>query len=83
MSPQFADAQSRASTTIPCSDPDSSRRCTPPIADPGPNKEVSEGKSIILDGTGSTDKDGDIVNYQWDDENADISCLEVGHLSTL
>ncbi|MBZ9572980.1 DUF11 domain-containing protein [Patescibacteria group bacterium] len=36
----------------------------PPVADAGPDKEVSEGQSITLDGSGS-DPDGDPITYSW------------------
>ena len=62
--------------------PNKSPETYPPIADPGPDKEVREGKSIIVDGSGSSDKDGQIKSYSWNDENADVSCLEAGHLSS-
>jgi hypothetical protein len=40
----------------------------PPIANPGPNQIVSEGDTVILDGSNSTDPDSatdGIVSYQW------------------
>ncbi len=38
----------------------------PPIADAGIDRSVVVGNSINFDGSGSTDADGTIVNYQWD-----------------
>jgi hypothetical protein len=44
----------------------------PPIADAGPDKEVYEGgETITLDGTDSTDEDGNIVSYKWNIEEWD------------
>ncbi|EMI21720.1 fibrinogen-binding protein [Rhodopirellula maiorica SM1] len=37
-----------------------------PVADAGGPYAVNEGASIILDGTGSTDPDGDRLKYLWD-----------------
>jgi len=37
----------------------------PPIADAGENQVVDEGITVILDGSNSSDPDGDIVSYQW------------------
>jgi hypothetical protein len=36
----------------------------PPIANAGPDQRVSEGDTVILNGTGSYDADGTIVSYQ-------------------
>jgi hypothetical protein len=36
----------------------------PPIADAGPNKEIYETESVILEGSGS-DPDGDAITYHW------------------
>jgi hypothetical protein len=35
-------------------------------ADAGPDQEVNEGNPVTLDGTGSTDSDGTIITYQWE-----------------
>jgi len=37
----------------------------PPVADAGEDKNVVEGTTVILDGSGSSDPDGDIAAYQW------------------
>ncbi|MFT4921442.1 MAG: serine/threonine protein kinase [Haloarculaceae archaeon] len=36
-----------------------------PTADAGPDQTVTAGDSVTLDGTGSTDPDGDTVTYSW------------------
>ena len=38
---------------------------TPPISDAGPDRTVTEGSSVTLDGTGSSDLDDGIVLYLW------------------
>ena len=38
----------------------------PPAADAGGPYTVVEGSSVVLDGSGSSDPDGDIVSYEWD-----------------
>lgn len=37
----------------------------PPIADAGVDKNVATGSLVILDGSGSSDPDGDTFSYQW------------------
>jgi LmbE family N-acetylglucosaminyl deacetylase len=37
----------------------------PPVANAGPDQTVSEGAQVTLNGTGSSDPDGDAVTYQW------------------
>ncbi|RJP84137.1 MAG: hypothetical protein C4518_19730 [Desulfobacteraceae bacterium] len=37
-----------------------------PIADAGPNQSVKEGVRVTLDGTKSSDADGTIVSYRWE-----------------
>lgn len=37
----------------------------PPVADAGPDQAVPHGAKVILDGSGSYDRDGVIVSYQW------------------
>lgn len=36
-----------------------------PVADAGPDQSVPVGASVMLDGTGSTDPDNDVLNYTW------------------
>jgi hypothetical protein len=38
---------------------------TAPSADAGPDQDATEGDSVTLDGSGSSDPDGSIVSYQW------------------
>jgi hypothetical protein len=38
---------------------------SPPTADAGPDQTVSEGATVTLDGSASTDSDGTIVSYSW------------------
>jgi hypothetical protein len=38
---------------------------SPPVADAGPNQTVDEGVTVTLDGSNSSDPDGDISSYQW------------------
>jgi len=37
----------------------------PPIADAGPDQNVSTGVTVVLDGSASSDPDGDIITYYW------------------
>jgi len=37
----------------------------PPVADAGANQPVQSGSSVMLDGTGSSDPDGDTITYSW------------------
>jgi hypothetical protein len=37
----------------------------PPTADAGPDQTVNEGQTVTLDGTGSSDPDGDTIYYKW------------------
>jgi len=42
---------------------------TPPAADAGGPYSGTEGQSIVLDGSSSTDTDGSITTYEWDVDN--------------
>jgi hypothetical protein len=37
----------------------------PPLAEAGPDQTVTEGETVLLDGSASTDSDDGIVSYQW------------------
>lgn len=37
----------------------------PPVADAGPDQSVNTGSTVLLDGTGSYDPDGDPITYSW------------------
>ncbi|QTA91028.1 PKD domain-containing protein [Desulfonema magnum] len=41
----------------------------PPVADAGPDDSANEGESVILDGSDSSDADGNIVSYLWEQMN--------------
>jgi surface antigen len=45
---------------------------TPPIASAGPDKEVFEGQSVILEGSGS-DPDGDSITFRWSCKGGTLS----------
>lgn len=38
---------------------------TAPVADAGPNQNVSTGSQVTLDGSGSADEDGDTLTFSW------------------
>ena len=38
---------------------------TPPVADAGEDQTVTTGESVMLDGSGSSDADGDDLSYSW------------------
>jgi hypothetical protein len=38
---------------------------TPPVSDAGPDQAVATGVTVTLDGTGSSDADGDALSYSW------------------
>ncbi len=38
---------------------------TPPVASPGIDRTVSAGTSVVLNGSGSTDADGNALSYHW------------------
>jgi hypothetical protein len=43
----------------------------PPVVDAGPDQVVNEGDLVTLNGSGSIDPDGEIVNYAWGIEDSD------------
>jgi len=45
----------------------------PPIADAGSDQAVPVGTAVILDASGSTDPDGEIVKYEWLEDSAVIN----------
>lgn len=49
--------------------------CQAPTADAGPDLTVSEGSSVALDGTGSSDPDGVITTFAWSGADALIGEL--------
>jgi hypothetical protein len=44
-----------------------------PIAEAGPDQTVSEAKTVNLDGSKSTDSDGDKLNYNWKQTGGDVN----------
>jgi alpha-tubulin suppressor-like RCC1 family protein len=47
-----------------------------PVADPGGPYSAAEGQVVRLDGTGSSDPDGNMTNYEWDvDNNGAYECI--------
>ena len=51
---------------------------TPPVADAGPDQTVALGEPALLDGTGSTDADGQALSFDWQ-----ITELPPGSAATL
>ena len=45
----------------------------PPTADAGPDQTVLHTDTVALDGTGSSDPDGSIVNYSWRENGVEIA----------
>ncbi|MDH3704976.1 MAG: right-handed parallel beta-helix repeat-containing protein [Acidimicrobiia bacterium] len=41
----------------------------PPVADAGGPYTIAEGGDLVLDGSGTTDPDGDTLTYEWDLDN--------------
>lgn len=50
----------------------------PPVADAGPDQTVEVGASVQLDGSGSSDPDGDILDFDWS-----FAALPPGSAATL
>ena len=53
-----------------------------PVADAGNNQSVAAGASVSLDGTGSSDSDGNIVSYSWVQTVGDNVALTDANTST-
>lgn len=51
---------------------------TPPLANAGPDKTVYIGDTVSLDGSGSSDADGDVLSFMWS-----LETLPAGSLSVL
>ena len=49
---------------------------TPPTANAGNDATVSEGTTVTLDGSGSSDTDGTIVSYLWTENGSTLSTSE-------
>ena len=49
-----------------------------PIADAGPDREISEGESLSIDGSQSNDPNGDDLQYHWEVDNSLISGSQDG-----
>ncbi|HEY5996719.1 MAG TPA: FG-GAP-like repeat-containing protein, partial [Candidatus Deferrimicrobiaceae bacterium] len=48
-----------------CGGPGSGVANTPPVAEAGADRTATVGVPVVLDGTGSTDADGDVLAYRW------------------
>lgn len=46
---------------------------TPPVANAGDDQNITQGESVTLDGTNSSDSDGNIVSYEWKEGNRVLS----------
>lgn len=50
----------------------------PPIAVPGPNQKIPLGKTALLDGSSSSDPDGDLIaSYRWSIDSAPVGSKEI------
>ncbi len=47
----------------------------PPVADAGANQEADAGTTVLLDGSGSTDPDGDALLYHWRQVTGTVAVL--------
>ena len=56
---------------------------TPPIAKAGKDQIINEGDLITLDGSASTDSDGNIVLYVWKNGNTVLSNKKIFSINTL
>jgi hypothetical protein len=54
----------------------------PPIADAGLDQTVNEGSQVTLNGTGSTDPDGDPLSYHWQQTGVASLTLENANTAT-
>lgn len=46
-------------------DPSTSGNNSPPMAEAGTHQNITVGSTVILDGSGSADADGDMLTYRW------------------
>ena len=53
-----------------------------PVANAGADQNVKEGDNLILDGTGSSDADGDTLAYTWSDVSSGNPGLSNVHIAT-